>query len=308
MIEYYSTANEDLFIEALLSDIPQRAVQPAAQFIPLDRLHRFPNHPYKVEDNEEMDALRDSIREHGILTPLLVRKMDGRETEYEVISGHRRMHAARMAGLETVPAIVVSMDRNAAAIALVDSNLHRERLLPSEKAFAYKLKMDALKQQGRRTDLTSDQVGPKLTAQEISDSDSATQVKRYIRLTNLIPELLDRMDKGQMAFSVGVELSYLDDLAQRQVLNAMDRNDCTPSYSQAVRLHKAAGAGSLNRETVECTLAEEKPNQKEQIRLRRENYARYFPSHYTIAQIEQDIQKGLELLRRQRERSREAQR
>ena len=207
-----------------------------------------------------------------------------------------------------VPAIVVSMDRNAAAIALVDSNLHRERLLPSEKAFAYKLKMDALKQQGRRTDLTSDQVGPKLTAQEISDSDSASQVKRYIRLTNLIPELLDRMDKGQMAFSVGVELSYLDDLAQRQVLNAMDRNDCTPSYSQAVRLHKAAGAGSLNRETVECTLAEEKPNQKEQIRLRRENYARFFPSHYTIAQIEQDIQKGLELLRRQRERSREAQR
>ena len=282
MKKLYNYMNEDELIEELLSVIPKDTAQPAPQAIPLERLHRFPNHPYKVEDNEEMNTLVQSIREQGILTPLLVRHMDGSTTEYEVISGHRRAHAAKLAGLETVPAFVVAMDRNAATIALVDSNLHRERLLPSEKAFAYKLKMEALKQQGRRTDLTSDQVGPKLTADEISDSDSATQVKRYIHLTRLIPALLDRMDEGKIAFSVGVELSYLDEDMQRQVLGAMDRND--------------------------CTLAEEKPNQKEQIRLKRENYAKYFPSYYTNAQIEQDIQKGLELLRRQRERSREAQR
>ena len=308
MKKLYNYMNEDELIEELLSGIPKDTAQPAPQAIPLNRLHRFPNHPYKVEDNEEMNTLVQSIREQGILTPLLVRHMGGSTTEYEVISGHRRAHAAKLAGLETVPAFVVAMDRNAAAIALVDSNLHRERLLPSEKAFAYKLKMEALKQQGRRTDLTSDQVGPKLTADEISDSDSATQVKRYIHLTRLIPALLDRMDEGKIAFSVGVELSYLDEDAQRQVLGAMDRNDCTPSFSQAVRLHKAYNTGYLDRERIECTLAEEKPNQKEQIRLKRENYAKYFPSYYTNAQIEQDIQKGLELLRRQRERSREAQR
>ena len=308
MKKLYNYMNEDELIEELLSGIPKDTAQPAPQAIPLERLHRFPNHPYKVEDNEEMNTLVQSIREQGILTPLLVRHMDGSTTEYEVISGHRRAHAAKLAGLETVPAFVAAMDRNTAAIALVDSNLHRERLLPSEKAFAYKLKMEALKQQGRRTDLTSDQVGPKLTADEISDSDSATQVKRYIHLTRLIPALLDRMDEGKIAFSVGVELSYLDEDMQRQVLGAMDRNDCTPSFSQAVRLHKAYNTGYLDRERIECTLAEEKPNQKEQIRLKRENYAKYFPSHYTNAQIEQDIQKGLELLRRQRERSREAQR
>ena len=308
MKKLYNYMNEDELIEELLSGIPKDTAQPAPQAIPLERLHRFPNHPYKVEDNEEMNTLVQSIREQGILTPLLVRHMDGSTTEYEVISGHRRAHAAKLAGLETVPAFVVAMDRNAATIALVDSNLHRERLLPSEKAFAYKLKMEALKQQGRRTDLTSDQVGPKLTAAEIAESDSATQVKRYIHLTRLIPALLDRMDEGKIAFSVGVELSFLDKPAQRQVLDAMSANDCTPSYSQAVRLHRAYNTGYLDRERIECTLAEEKPNQKEQIRLKRENYAKYFPSHYTNAQIEQDIQKGLELLRRQRERSREAQR
>ena len=302
----------DLFLDEILSSgdrpVPAEKDRPETTSIPIERLHPFPQHPYKVEDNGEMKALVQSIREQGILTPLLVRRIDGSETEYEVISGHRRLHAAGKAGLESVPVQIASMDRNAAAIALVDSNLHRERLLPSEKAFAYKMKMEAMKRQGRRTDLTSDQVGPKLTAAEIAESDSATQVKRYIRLTRLIPALLDRMDEGKIAFSVGVELSYLDEDMQRQVLGAMDRNDCTPSFSQAVRLHKAYNTGYLDRERIECTLAEEKPNQKEQIRLKRENYAKYFPSHYTNAQIEQDIQKGLELLRRQRERSREAQR
>jgi ParB family chromosome partitioning protein len=307
MIEYYSTANEDLFIEALLSDIPQRAVQPAAQFILLDRLHRFPNHPYKVEDNEEMEALRDSIREHGILTPLLVRKMDGREDEYEVISGHRRMHAARMAGLETVPAIVVSMDRNAAAIALVDSNLHRERLLPSEKAFAYKLKMDALKRQGRRTDLTSDQVGPKLTAQEISDSDSATQVKRYIRLTNLIPELLECMDRGEMALTVGEALSYLDEEMQYAVLEAMGEQECTPSLSQACRMKKLFSDGQLTEDDIFDILAEEKPNQRETVKIPLDVLQLFFPD-YTPQQIRNAIVRMLEQQKKPQKRGREEER
>ena len=276
--------------------------------IPLGRLHRFPEHPYKVEDNVEMEALAESIREYGVLNPLLVRRMEGSETDYELISGHRRAYAAAKAGLETVPAFVVSLDRNEAAIALVDSNLHREQLLPSEKAFAYKLKMEAMKRQGRRTDLTSCQLGTKLrTDDQIAETadESARQIQRYIRLTNLIPALLDQMDEGRIAFSVGVELSYLPDEAQYDLLDAMERNDCTPSYAQAVRLHRAYNNGTLDRWLIETTLAEPKPNQQEHIRLKREAFARFFPEHYTAAQIEQDIQAGLELLRRQRDRSRD---
>ena len=280
--------------------------------IPLGRLHRFPDHPYKVEDNEEMEALAESIREQGILTPLLVRRVDGSKTDYELISGHRRAYAAAKAGLETVPAFVVSLDRNEAAIALVDSNLHRERLLPSEKAFAYKLKAEALAHQGKHLDLASGQVVPKSdqnrTTAQIGEpnGESYKTVQRYIRLTNLIPALLDQMDESKIAFSVGVELSYLDEQAQYDLLDAMERNDCTPSYAQAVRLHKACSAGALDRWMIDTTLAEPKPNQQEHIRLKREAYARFFPKHYTAAQIEQDIQAGLELLRRQRERSRDA--
>ena len=277
--------------------------------IPLGRLHRFPDHPYKVEDNEEMESLAESIREQGILTPLLVRRVEGSETDYELISGHRRAYAAAKAGLETVPAFVVSLDRNEAAIALVDSNLHREQLLPSEKAFAYKLKMEAMKHQGYRTDLTSSQLETKFRSDEmIADGtgESRAQVQRYIHLTNLLPELLDLMDEGKIAFSVGVELSYLPDEAQYDLLDAMERNDCTPSYAQAVRLHKAFNAGTLDRWLIDTTLAEPKPNQQEHIRLKRENFAKFFPKHYTNAQIEQDIQKGLELLYRQRQRNRDA--
>ena len=282
--------------------------QEPVQF-PLGRLHRFPEHPYKVEDNEEMDALTESIREYGILNPLLVRRMEGSETDYELISGHRRAYAAAKAGLETVPAFIVALDRNAAAIALVDSNLHRERLLPSEKAFAYKLKMEALKRQGRRTDLTSSQVETKLRSDAqigVETGESRAQIQRYIHLTNLIPALLNRMDEGKIAFSVGVELSYLPNEAQYDLLDAMERNDCTPSYAQAVRLHKAYNVGALDRWLIETTLAEPKPNQQEHIRLKREAFARFFPEHYTAAQIEQDIQAGLELLRRQRQRDRDA--
>ena len=276
--------------------------------LPLGRLHHFPEHPYKVEDNEEMEALAESIREYGILTPLLVRRVEGSETDYELISGHRRAYAAAKAGLETVPAFVVSLDRNEAAIALVDSNLHRERLLPSEKAFAYKLKAEALYHQGKRSDLTTAQFAPKLATEQIAEDvgTSKDTIKRYIRLTYLLPALLTMMDEGRIAFSVGVELSYLDEQTQYDLLDAMGRNDCTPSYAQAVRMHKAFNAGTLDRWLIETTLAEPKPNQQEHIRLKREDYAKFFPKHYTAAQIEQDIQAGLELLRRQRERSRDA--
>ena len=277
--------------------------------IPLGRLHQFPHHPYKVEDNEEMEALTESIREYGILNPLLVRRVDGSETDYELVSGHRRAYAAAKAGLNTVPAIIVALDRNAAAIALVDSNLHREHILPSEKAFAYKMKLEAMKRQGYRTDLTSSQVETKLRSDTqigAETGESRAQIQRYIRLTNLIPDLLDQMDEERIAFSVGVELSYLDEQSQYDLLDSMERNDCTPSYSQAVRLHRAANAGTLNRWLIETTLEEQKPNQKDQIRLRREDFGNYFPSGYTDEDIRKDILAGLALLHRQRERDRDA--
>ena len=274
--------------------------------ISLANLVPFEGHPYKVEDNADMEALTESIRENGILNPLIVRPAENNPCRFEIVSGHRRAHAAWLAGIETVPAFVYPLCRDQAAVLVVDSNLHRERLLPSEKAFAYKLKMEAMKRQGYRTDLTSDQVGPKLTAESISDSDSATQVKRYIRLTYLLPELLTMMDEGKIAFSVGVELSYLPTDAQSDLLDAMARNDCTPSYAQAVRLHKAYNIGALDRWLIDNTLAEPKPNQQEHIHLKRETFGRFFPDHYTAADIEKDILKGLELLKRQRDRSRDA--
>ena len=277
--------------------------------ISITNLVPFAGHPYKVEDNKDMEVLTESIRENGILNPLIVRPAENDPCRFEIVSGHRRAHAARLAGIETVPAFVYPLSRDQAAVLVVDSNLHREHILPSEKAFAYKLKMEAMKRQGRRTDLTSCQLGTKLrTDDQIAETadESARQIQRYIRLTNLIPALLDQMDEGRIAFSVGVELSYLPDEAQYDLLDAMERNDCTPSYAQAVRLHKAYNVGTLDRCLIETTLAEPKPNQKEHIRLKREDYAKFFPKHYTAAQIEQDIQAGLELLRRQRDRSRDA--
>ncbi len=277
--------------------------------IALKDLVPFEGHPYKVEDNADMETLTESIRENGILNPLIVRPAENDPCRYEIISGHRRAHAARLAGIEQVPAFVYPISRDEAAVLVVDSNLHRERVLPSEKAFAYRLKMEALKRQGRRTDLTSSQVATRLdTAAEIgaASNESRDQVFRYIRLTNLRPELLSMMDEGKIAFSVGVELSYLPIDAQYDLLDAMARNDCTPSYAQAVRLHKAYTACNLDRWMIERIMAEPKPNQQEHIRLKRENYAKFFPSHYTNAQIEQDIQKGLELLYRQRQRNRDA--
>ena len=199
--------------------------------IPVEKLCPFAGHPFKVKDDAEMNTLIESIQTQGIFSPLIVRPIENTE-EYEVVSGHRRLHAAQKAGITEVPALIYALDRDTAAIAVVDSNLHREHILPSEKAFAYKLKMEALSHQGKRTDLTSDQVGPKLTAATISETDSASQVKRYIRLTYLIPEFLEKMDEGEIALSVGVELSFLDEQNQRAVLEQCAINDCTPSYSQ----------------------------------------------------------------------------
>ena len=234
--------------------------------IPVEKLCPFAGHPFKVKDDAEMNTLIESIQTQGIFSPLIVRPIENTE-EYEVVSGHRRLHAAQKAGITEVPALIYALDRDAATIAVVDSNLHREHILPSEKAFAYKLKMEALSHQGKRTDLTSDQVGPKLTAATISETDSASQVKRYIRLTYLIPEFLEKMDEGEIALSVGVELSFLDEQNQRAVLEQCAINDCTPSYSQAWRMHKADREGTLTTAVIQTIMSEEKANQRETVKV-----------------------------------------
>ena len=276
-----------------------------AAYLPISQLHPFEGHPFKVTDNEEMDALVESIQSGGILTPLIVRSMDGKENEYEVISGHRRLHAAIKAGMETVPAFVTPMSRDAAAIALVDSNLHREHILPSEKAFAYKLKMDAMRRQGKRTDLTSDQVGPKLTASMIADSESVSQVKRYIRLTELIPEILTMVDDGKIAFTPAVELSYLTKQEQRDLLETMESEDCTPSLSQAIQMKKLSQAGELDVDHIFDILREPKANQQDKISFRMEDLRKFFPKSYTAARIQETILKLLSDYQKKRQRSRE---
>ena len=243
--------------------------------IPVSKLRPFEGHPFKVKDDEEMNTLIESIQTTGILSPLIVRPIENTD-EYEVISGHRRLHAAQKAGIAEVPALIYALDRDSAAIALVDSNLHREHILPSEKAFAYKMKYDALKHQG-----TSCQVGTKLrTDEQIAENadDSARQVQRYIRLTYLIPELLDLMDEGKIAFSVGVELSYLDDQSQYDVLEQCEQNDCTPSYSQSVRMHRAAKDGILDRTMIEEVMNEKKPNQRETVKIQIDTLRKYISS------------------------------
>lgn len=279
--------------------------------IAIANLHPFEGHPYQVRDDAEMDTLVESIREHGILTPLIVRPMEGAPHEYEVISGHRRLHAAQKAGISEVPAFIHAVSREEAAVQLVDSNLHRERLLPSEKAFAYKLKLDVLRQQGKRTDLTASQNAIKYDAASVvgaAANESRDTVYRYIRLTKLIPGLLKLMDEGRIALTVGVELSYLTIEEQRAVLDAIVFFDCTPSYSQACRMHRESEGypAADPRKRIESIMAEEKPNQREKIHLRRDRFQQYFPASYTDRQIENDIIAGLDLLKRQRKRDRDA--
>lgn len=267
--------------------------------IPISKLHAFEGHPYKVLDNEEMDSLTESIRENGVLTPVLVRPLESVPGEYEIIAGHRRIHAAQLAGLETVPAFVHAIDRDAASILLVDSNLHWEHILPSEKAFAYKLKFEAMKHQGR----TSGQVGPKLTVDTISEDDSGRQVKRYIRLTHLGPKLLDLVDQGRIAFSVGVELSYLDEAAQDYIAEIATRDEVTPSYSQASRMHRAAVSTP---EQIEAIMSEEKPNQRETVKIRADRLREVLPSGVEGEQAEEFILKACDYYRKHLQRQRDA--
>ena len=272
-----------------------------AEHLPIQKLHPFEGHPFKVTDNEEMDQLVWSVLTQGLLTPLVVRPLPN--GEYEVISGHRRLHACKKAGIETVPALIYKIDRDAAAIALVDSNLHREKILPSEKAYAYKLKLEAMSRQGRRTDLTSDQVGRKLESAEmiaLESEDSKTQIRRYIRLTHLLPELLQKVDDGQIAFTPAVHLSYLSPAEQGWVLDEMERNDCTPSVGQAYHLKEHSTAGTLTKDFVAGLMSQEKANQKERLKIPMERIRKYFPKHYTASQMENEIVKLCEAQFRRR--------
>ena len=277
-----------------------------AMQLPIEKLRPFEHHPFQVKDDDEMNQLVWSILTQGVLTPLVVRPLEN--DEYEVISGHRRLHACQKAGIKTVPALIYTLDRDAAAIALVDSNLHREKILPSEKAFAYKLKLEALKHQGARTDLTSGQVGPKLRSDEmvaVENGDSRKQVQRYIRLTELIPEILSMVDTGKIALTPAVELSYLTKQEQCDLLETMESEDCTPSMSQAIQMKKLSQSGELNMDKIFDILREPKANQQEKISFRLDDLRKFFPRSYTPARIQERIMKLLEADCRKRQRAQE---
>lgn len=271
--------------------------------IPLCELHPFRDHPFKIQNNEEMKHLIESIKKFGTITPALARPLP--EGGYELISGHRRLAACQVLGIETMPVIVREMTDDEAVIAMVDANLQRETILPSEKAFAYKMKRDALNHQG----ITSPQLGEKLlTVEKIGadGGDSKNQVLRYIRLTHLIPELLSMVDENKIAFNPAVELSYLSHSEQFILRDAIKQNDCTPSHAQSIRLKKLSQEGTLNRDAIFEILAEQKPNQQEQYKFKREDIRRYFPKSYTDKQVYDTVIKLLEQWQRKRERDREA--
>ena len=269
-----------------------------AMQLPIQKLRPFENHPFQVKDDDEMNQLVWSVLTQGVLTPLVVRPLEN--DEYEVISGHRRLHACQKAGIETVPALIYTLDRNAAAIALVDSNLHREKILPSEKAFAYKLKMDALSHQG-----TSGQVGQKWSREEIAEGESGRQVQRYIRLTELIPQILSMVDAGKIALTPAVELSYLTQQEQRDLLETMESEDCTPSLSQAVQMKKLSQSGELNIDKIFEILREPKANQQEKISFRVDDLRKFFPKSYSATRIQETILKLLSDYQRKRLRAQE---
>ena len=280
--------------------------------IPVEKIRPFEGHPYKVLDNDEMNNLIDSIQQKGVISPIVVRPLENTDDEYEIISGHRRLRASVKAGLETVPALIYAVSRDEAAVMLVDSNLHREHILPSEKAFALKLKMDAMSRQGQRTDLTSTQVGRKLETAEIIGAqinESKNQVRRYIRLTYLIPELLEMMDEDKIALSVGVELSFLDEQMQYDLLRIIEELECTPSYSQAWHMHRDFNEGTLTIESMENTLASEKPNQKPMCKVPIEKLQKIAPK-VKDKDFEDFVLKACEhyykYLQRQRSRDRDA--
>ena len=278
--------------------------------IPVSKIHPFEGNPYKVLDNEEMNFLIESIQQQGIISPVVVRPLENTKDEYEVISGHRRLRASQKAGLETVPAFIYAINRDEAAIMLVDSNLHREHILPSEKAFAYKLKLEAIKRQGERTDLTSDQVGRKLESAELianKSDDSKTQVRRYIRLTNLIPELLELVDEGRIAFTPAVELSYLNEVEQADLVEEISVCDATPNLSQAQRLRAISREEGLTPEDIGEILAEEKANQRPTVKFSVERLQKVAPK-VKESDLENFVMKACEHYYRylQRQRNRDA--
>ena len=277
----------------------QTNTPPRAEFLPIDKLRPFENHPFRVKDDAEMDQLVFSVLTQGLLTPIVVRETE--TAEYEVISGHRRLRACQKAGIETVPALIYSMDRDAAIIALVDSNLHREHLLPSEKAFAYRMKMEAMSHQGQRSDLTSSQVATKLdSASSIGkpQGESRDQVFRYIRLTYLIPEILQMVDEKKIALTPAVELSYLTESEQRDLLETMESEDCTPSLSQSQQLKKLSQSGVLNMDRILELMQQPKANQEEKLRFDMKDIRHYFPKNYTTQRIQKTILQLLEKFER----------
>ena len=273
--------------------------------ISINKLHEFKGHPYQVLDNEEMNSLIESVQQQGIMTPLIVRPLEGTTDEYEIISGHRRFRAAQKAGLTEVPAFIRPVNRDEAAIMVVDSNLHREHILPSEKAFAYKIKYAAMRHQGPSCHFGTKSRTDEMIAEK--SNDSGRQVQRYIRLTNLIPELLKLMDEGKIAFSVGVELSYLDEDLQHNLLDVIERDDCTPSYSQAFRMHKAVRDGLISPRLIENIMSEDKANQRETLKIPMDKVRKFAPNA-TDNQLEGFILKACDYyqryLKRQRDRER----
>ena len=256
--------------------------------IPIEKLHLFEGHPYKVLDNQEMEALTESVYTEGILSPLIVRPLEDTD-EYEVISGHRRLHAAQRVGLSEVPALVYEISREEATIMLVDSNLHREHILPSEKAFAYKLKMEAMNHQG-----TSGQLGQKWSREEVSETDSGRQVQRYIRLSELIPGILQMVDNGKISLTPAVEISYLNPQEQADLLYTMESEDCTPSLSQAKELRRQSQMGVLDMDSTFQILSQRKPNQRENFKIPMEKIRKFFPKSYSQQQIENAIVSALQ--------------
>lgn len=292
-------------VDAIFSTQAERddALLERVHNIPIEELHPFKDHPFKIQSGEEMDKMIESIRKVGAITPAIARPLE--DGGFELISGHRRLAACQVLGLKTMPVIVREMTDDEAVIAMVDANLQRETILPSEKAFAYRMKLEAIKHQGRST---STQLAQKLSVQVVGDEagESKDQVRRYIRLTYLIPELLTKVDEGKIAFSPAVEISFLTEDEQRILLDAIELNDCTPSHAQSIRLKKLSQDCVLTKDQIYEIMSEEKPNQQEHLRFRREDFNGYFPKSYTEQQIKKDILKGLELLHRHRQRNRDA--
>ena len=293
--DFTLTKLDDLFTTQAQRDEEQLS---KIRDIPLELIDDFPDHPFKVRDDEDMIQLVESVKERGVITPATVRqKEDGR---YELVSGHRRKRACELAGFETLRSEIVDLNRDEATILMVESNFQRSEILPSEKAFAYKLRLEALSRQGKRTDLTSNPLGRKSdgkeTAQIIGEQsgDSQTQVRRYIRLTNLVPELLEFVDEGRIKMRPAVELSYLDEDCQRDVVDEIDLNDATPSHDQTIRMRKLFNEGNLTTEAIHAVMSEEKPNQKEKIVLRGDRVRQLIPKNIPVSQTEDFVCKALE--------------